>query len=215
MANTVRNKILILYAPCGAGHQKAAQALSDYFKSQTEDDVELKDILEFAPSWYRKIYRDGYYFLIRKLPKLWAYLYHSTDLIPPESSLTRFWRQLEHKWFASFHRYLDQSHPTTIVTTHFLPISLLKDRKKNNYQLTVVVTDDCAHNAWVSVFVDHYFVAAEEVKKILVQKGIIPERITVTGIPFKPMTASRESRADRKVELGLNRELFTVLVCSV
>lgn len=54
-------KTLILYAPCGAGHKKAAEALAAYLNKQPGTAVELKDILEFAPAWYRFIYRDGYY----------------------------------------------------------------------------------------------------------------------------------------------------------
>ena len=206
-------KVLVLYAPCGAGHQKAAQAIAEYFKEQNVPEVITKDILSFAPYWYRTIYRDGYYFLIRKFPLLWALLYHSTEMTGPEGSLRRALRKWEQKLFPRFFVYLREAAPDLVITTHFLPISLLKE-VKTTHKFAVVITDYCAHSLWISVFVDRYFVACEEVKQILVGKGIVPERISVTGIPIMPVPSPRAGKQETRKVLGLDPNVFTVLLLS-
>jgi processive 1,2-diacylglycerol beta-glucosyltransferase len=194
-------KVVILYAPCGAGHKMAAKALEEYFSRQGGISVEIKDILDFAPSWYRRIYRDGYYLLIQKLPKLWSLLYQGTELGYKEHIITRFARKIENRFFGSFYSYLDLAKPTQVITTHFLPISLLKDRKRD-FKFSAVITDYYPHSLWVSSQVDEYFVASGCVKQVLYQKGIREENITITGIPIKPTIPHRPAA------------LFTVLILS-
>ncbi|MDD5492241.1 MAG: glycosyltransferase [bacterium] len=203
--NLPLEKILILYAPCGAGHKKAAEALADYFSQQAQITVEMKDILDFAPAWYRFIYRDGYYLLIKRFPKLWSLLYQGTEVGYKEHILTRLARKIEDSFFGSFYHYLDLAKPTKIITTHFLPISLLKD-KKRDFKLGAVVTDYYPHSLWVSNQVDDYFVASGAVKQVLRQKGIPEENITITGIPIKPINAFTKKSP--------RSGLFTVLILS-
>jgi processive 1,2-diacylglycerol beta-glucosyltransferase len=206
-------KILIIYAPCGAGHKKAAEALAEYFSQQAQISVEMKDILDFAPSWYRYIYRDGYYLLIKKFPKLWSLLYQGTELGYKEHILTRIARKIENSFFGPFYRYLEVTNPTVLITTHFLPISLLKD-KKRNFKFGAVITDYFPHSLWVSNQVDEYFVASGYVKQVLHQKGIREENITITGIPVKPINAVEFAREENRKKSGLQAGLFTVLILS-
>lgn len=206
-------KVVVLYAPCGAGHQKAAQAITKYLQEQNVPEVVNKDILSFAPSWYRTIYRDGYYFLIRKFPRLWALLYSGTDTAGPESAISRAFRKWEQKLFRRFYRYLRETGPDLVITTHFLPISLLKEIKRD-YKFGVVITDYCAHKIWISVQVDRYFVAAEEVKQILTRQGILPEIVAVTGIPIMPVPAERAAKPEIRKALGLDPHVFTMLLLS-
>lgn len=197
-------KVLILYAPCGAGHKMAAKALADYFSRQAGISVEMKDILDFAPAWYRFIYRDGYYLLIKKFPKLWSLLYQSTELDYKNNILVRLARKIENSFFGSFYRYLELIKPTELITTHFLPISVLKN-KKRDFKFSVVVTDYYPHTLWISSQVDEYFVASSQVKQLLQQKGIREEDITITGIPVKSMAMG---------EPDCKHDLFTVLILS-
>lgn len=206
-------KTLILYAPCGAGHKKAAEALAGYFSEQPGITVEVKDILDFAPAWYRFIYRDGYYFLIRKSPKLWSLLYQGTEAGYREYLITWILRMIEDNFFKPFYLYLKTSQPADVITTHFLPVSLLKD-KKRDYRFSVVVTDYYPHSLWVSNKVDNYFVASDYVKQILRQKGVPQERIINTGIPIKPIIKIPDSKTENRLKMQLSGKLFTALILS-
>lgn len=206
-------KILILYAPCGAGHEKAAQALYDYFREQGLKDVVLKDILEFAPAWYRKTYRDGYYLLTRRFPGLWYTLYRRTEQSVKETLFKKVWRGAEQRWFSRFYKYLVETKPQVVLSAHFLPIALLEGIKRD-FKFDIVVTDYYTHRLWISAMVDNYFVASEELKQLLVQKGILTERILVTGIPIKPIKNFEVNRQEMRRQFGLDEKLFTVLLLS-
>ncbi|MDD5131362.1 MAG: glycosyltransferase [bacterium] len=202
--NLPLEKIVILYAPCGAGHKKAAEALAGYFGQQAGLAVEIKDILDFAPAWYRFIYRDGYYLLVKKFPRLWSLLYQGTELGYKEHILVRFARWIEDSLFDPFYRYLKLAKPTVLITTHFLPISLLKDIKRD-FKFGAVITDYYPHSLWVSSQVDKYFVASDYVKQVLRQKGVREDSIDITGIPIQPIAVTG---SDHK------KNLFTVLILS-
>ena len=200
-----QKKILILYAPCGAGHKKTAEALYDYFIEQGLKDVVLKDILEFAPAWYRKTYRDGYYLLTRKFPALWHTLYQRTEQSVRKTLFKKIWRGAEQRWFGRFYKYLAETKPQVVLAAHFLPIALLEGVKRD-FKLAIVVTDYYAHRLWISAMVDDYFVAAEGVKELLTGKGIPADRITVSGIPTKPIKNFQINRQEIRRQFGLDEK---------
>ncbi len=204
-------KVVILYASCGAGHYTAAQAIAERFAAQSMA-VEIKDILDFAPSWYKRIYRDGYYFLIRKMPWLWGFLYRSSERKGRVTILDQWVRLWETNLFRDFYRFLDEAKPNLVIATHFLPGSLLAGTNRG-FKFMVVVTDYYAHSLWLSERTDQYFVASEEVKGNLVDRGVNSEIIAVTGIPIKPVPGRKSPMADNNV-LGIDPAVFKVLLLS-
>lgn len=206
-----QKRIVVLYASCGAGHLRAAESLAEFFISQGEKVV-LLDILATAPGWYRKIYRDGYYALIRNYPFVWKILYQITEKISRDNILKRIINRMEARLFKKFFMFLAEFKPQIIVTTHFLPVSLLEYTKKI-FSLYVVITDYYAHNIWLGNKVDTYFVAAAEVKQILLDKGVAAEKIQVSGIPFKS-PKDRLTRREARIYLGIAEDKFTLLILS-
>lgn len=204
-------KILLVYAPCGAGHKRAADALFESFQ-QKGDEVTLLDILDMTTWWYRKLYRDGYYLLIQRFPKVWKFLYDFSENIPPNNSLQRICRYLESLLFKRFYAYLSKTSPEVIIATHFLPSSLLKCSEKS-FRLLTVITDYYPHRIWVGDKVSTYLVASSEVKEALVKKGIPPAKIRISGIPFRRQGQKRtkeEARGFLKILPGK----FTLLILS-
>jgi processive 1,2-diacylglycerol beta-glucosyltransferase len=54
-------KVLILHASAGAGHQRAAEALSRAFTAAEPGlSVRVCDILDFTPPLFRRTYARGY-----------------------------------------------------------------------------------------------------------------------------------------------------------
>ncbi|MCD8501499.1 MAG: diglucosyl diacylglycerol synthase, partial [Bacillaceae bacterium] len=47
-----------------------------------------------------------------------------------------------------------------------------------------VITDYCLHDSWVHPYIEKYYVATTSVKQELVNKGVLMEKICVTGIPI-------------------------------
>ncbi|WP_085560427.1 MGDG synthase family glycosyltransferase [Carnobacterium iners] len=48
-----------------------------------------------------------------------------------------------------------------------------------------VSTDFHLHSRWLSDEIDHFFVAGESLKQILIDSGVSSKKITVSGIPIK------------------------------
>ena len=49
-------KIIIAYASAGGGHTKAAEAIYNYFKSQSNVEIKLVDILEDSNPFFKNSY---------------------------------------------------------------------------------------------------------------------------------------------------------------
>lgn len=206
-----RKKILLIYAPCGAGHKKAAEALFENFYKKG-DNVVLLDILDTTTWWYRAIYRDGYYLLIQKFTTIWKFLYDFSENISSRTSLTRIWQYVESLLFKRFYTYLSNAAPDVIIATHFLPVSLLNHCQQKFYVATVI-TDYYPHGMWIGEKVGTYFVASTEVKETLIKKGVLPEKIQISGIPFRQQEQKRTKEEAQRF-LGISSGKFTLLLLS-
>ena len=64
-------KLLILHASAGGGHRRAAEALAAT-AAERGITATVRDMLDFAPAFYRRSYADGYLKLVRLAPELWG-----------------------------------------------------------------------------------------------------------------------------------------------
>ncbi len=209
-------KALILHASCGAGHRRAAEAiLAAAREAGTADKVVVRDVLDLAPVAFRRSYGGGYVRLVRHAPWLWGGLYAITDRPGPGAALRRALRMIDRTALgARLRRLIQDESPEVVITTHFLPLAVLADAPpadgpggKAWPPLTCVVTDYRAHALWVSPGVDRYAVASEAAGRDLVNRGIDPSRINLTGIPVDPAFAWI-ARRRRGTESGPMRRLL-------
>jgi processive 1,2-diacylglycerol beta-glucosyltransferase len=190
-------RILILHASIGAGHQRAAEALAAAFAQRTPGQIEVADVLDYANPLFRRAYVQSYIQLTDKLPALWGYVYAQTD-----HDLFRFTTGLrtyiDRVWVRGLRKLLRTYAPHVIVCTHFLPVEILSQRKGRAslpQPLYCVVTDYAAHGFWSYRNVDRYFVATEETRQQLIERGIAASNVLVTGIPIHPSLMCIKSRA--------------------
>jgi processive 1,2-diacylglycerol beta-glucosyltransferase len=66
-----------------------------------------------------------------------------------------------------------------------------------------VVTDFCLHKIWVHKNIDKYYVASEQVKKKILELGVKPNQVRITGIPI------REQFEHSKGEKVNNAKVYT------
>jgi UDP-N-acetylglucosamine:LPS N-acetylglucosamine transferase len=89
-------KILLLSVSAGAGHVRAAQAISACAAATHPGaTVTHWDVMDYVPTSFKKLYTDFYIKLVNKAPALWGYLYHSSDAATPDSLMEKLRRQLE------------------------------------------------------------------------------------------------------------------------
>ncbi len=197
-------RILILHASVGLGHRRAAEALGRAFTLR-HAIVQVEDTLDCGGPLFRQLYAGSYLELSEKAPVLWAYFYRRAD--DSESQLTQALRTLvDRLGVTELPALIARCRPDAIVCTHFLPADLLAQERRRGMPippLSCVVTDYTGHVFWAYPEVDRYYVATAMTKRLLAQRGVSPERISVTGIPVDLAIAEPKDRAAMRDSLKL------------
>ena len=180
-------KTLILYASVGGGHRSAALALAEAFRElDPSGAVETRDVLEFTPAFFRRLYAETYAWLVNNTPEVWGYLYEHGGRRTVERKTARLVRAFDRINYRRFLSFIERFGPDAVVATHFLPSEIifpLAEKGEFSLPYYLVLTDHDAHALWVRRGPRCFFVGSEEVRVLLEAAGIEPERIRVTGIP--------------------------------
>lgn len=206
-----KKKLAIFSASVGAGHMRAAEALQEASRSLPLEVI-CQDILEWMPRPFQKLYRDAYLDMVGRAPGIFGWLYDLTDR-PFQPDAMRM--LLEEASAQNFFRFLDDFQPDLALCTHFLPASLIHQRRRKKQFsrcLATVVTDFDVHGMWLATPSDHYFVAVPEARAYLQSFGISGRAISVTGIPTHPSFATTKDRGELARKLDLRPDLPTLLV---
>lgn len=206
-------RILVFSATYGNGHLRAAEAVIEgiHIKEPSAIVTHL-DFGDFLSKRFNRIVKKLYIELVKRSPKLWGKFYYQTAKLHPQSRIQRFLKQLGR---TDLLKYIQEFKHDLIVCTHPTISSILAQlRLEHLLQVPVItiITDYTVHSHWIHPGVDHYIVACEEVKKMLVAGGIFAQRIHVTGIPISPKF---EEKLDRELiisKLGIKPDLPTFLI---
>lgn len=198
-------RVLILHASVGAGHKRAGEALAAAFARRSPGQVRVEDVLDYTNPLFREAYAHSYLRLTDKLPALWGYVYEQTD-----RDFFRFATELrtlvDSIWAWGLRKLLRSYEPHVIVCTHFLPVEVLalrKGRSRLTLPLYCVVTDYAAHAFWAYRDVDRYFVATDDVRHQLVNRGVPPAAIQIPGIPVDPRVTAPKTREETRQLRGI------------
>jgi processive 1,2-diacylglycerol beta-glucosyltransferase len=206
-------RILILSASVGAGHVRAAEAVELALKRSGADiEIANYDTLTLMPPAFRKVYRDGYFEMVARTPRLLGWLYDATDK-PFHQDRVR--RQIERAGATKLLKKIREFDPDVAICTHFLPTVLLdreRSKGRSRARIITVVTDFEVHGMWLGAPSDHYFVANGEARAHLEALGIAPSIITVSGIPTHPVFAENKDRLAMRRKHGWRQDLPAILV---
>jgi processive 1,2-diacylglycerol beta-glucosyltransferase len=210
-------KILVIHASAGAGHFKAAEAIYRGFKNSPQHTTLLVDALDYTSLFFKRSYRDMYFFLISKIPGVWKFFFGLMD-IPRFQPVVRGLRRLYNAVNApALHRFLIQEDFDYIVATHFMPVEIagaLKEKGQIRSKLVTVVTDFDVHRIWLNPCTDLYAVATSWTKERLSRLGVEENKIIVTGIPTAQEFSIPRDITELKEKLGLTPDIFTVLIAT-
>jgi processive 1,2-diacylglycerol beta-glucosyltransferase len=213
---THTTRLAILSVSAGAGHVRAAQALEAAARAATPPiDATHVDLLTLVPKEFKKLYGEKYISLVEKSPQLWSWLYSKTDRPSRDSLVGKLKRAAEKLNTRKLWAEIERLAPDAILCTHFLPAELLSRARAKGRKLPplwVQVTDFDVHSLWVHTHVDRYCVASDEVAFRLADRGVPPDRISVTGIPVMPQFSTPLERSACAAELGIDPRRFTVLM---
>jgi len=211
-------KILIISSDTGGGHRSAAAAIVAGVQKFLDGEsyaVRVVRAIEESHHLADKLVR-LYNWILRNRQHWMKYYYWAINRVRPDT------RQFFHKRCVGYVRNLfERWCPHIVVSVHPLTQHIfgrvLKELNlTDRVPLVSVVTDPCYGfwRGWACDAVTLYLVASEEARQQLIDYGVSPERIKISGMPVHPKFAypGEEAAQAARRALGLDPEKFTVFV---
>lgn len=206
-----RRPVLILTAGYGEGHNSAARALQAAFREEQDVDATLVDIFaDYAPrmnDWSRKAYLR----IINRAPGLWGGCYRWLDR---SRSVPRLFQLLAGQARLLAKR-IEEERPVALCCTYPVYPWLLQQirRRETIPPVFTIVTDALTINSlWFRAPSRRWYVTDEGSAEVMVQGGVLPGKIEVSGFPVGLAFADRpaglpppqENSARRRVLFMVN-----------
>jgi processive 1,2-diacylglycerol beta-glucosyltransferase len=186
-----RERILILSAGVGAGHNSAAAALKRACLARDDvDEVLVVDVLQQSSTLYRDLLGKGYFVLVENAPWLVDWGYDVSDLPFKRRGPIDPWTRANSIPVVS---EIKRFKPTAIVCTHFLPAQLVASlvlRGGTDAKTAIVTTDYDFQGLWLASAFHAIFVAREEGRVQLTAQGVPADRVAAVGIPISAQPAT-------------------------
>lgn len=211
-------KILIISSDTGGGHRSAAAAIvagvQKFLDGQSYAVRVVKAVEESHAITAKMV--GIYNWILRNRQHWMKYLYWVINRVRPET------REFFHKRCVGYVTELfERWCPHIVVSVHPLTQHIfgrvLKELKlADRIPLVSVVTDPYYGfwRGWACDDVTLYLVASDDARRQLIDYGIAPERIKISGMPVHPKFSypGEESAQAARRALGLDPEKFTVFV---
>jgi UDP-N-acetylglucosamine:LPS N-acetylglucosamine transferase len=211
-------KILIISSDTGGGHRSAAVAIAaglQKFFAGNSYAVRVVRAIEESHSISARLV--GLYNWVLRHRQHWMkYLYWAVNRFRPETRdffyrrSVGFVGELFERWCP---HVVVSVHP---LTQHAIGRVLRELKLADKIPLVTVVTDPCYGfwKGWACDDVRLYLVAGEEARQQLIDYGVAPERIKISGMPVHPKFDLPDERAAQAARhaLGLDPQKFTVFV---
>ena len=211
-------KILIISSDTGGGHRSAAAAIvagvQNFFAGESYA-VRVVRAVEESHHLTAKLVA-LYNWLLRNKQHWMKYYYWLINRVRPEtreffqSRCIGYCREQFERWCPHI---VVSVHP---LTQHIFARVLKELDLAKRIPLVTVVTDPCYGfwKGWACDDVQLYLVASSDAKEQLIDYGIPPERIKISGMPVHPKFSYPGEQAARvaRQAIGLDPEKFTVFV---
>lgn len=211
-------KILIISSDTGGGHRSAALAISDGFTRFWKSESSAVRIIKAVENSHHITEKlvNFYNWVLQNKQHWMKYLYWAMNKIRPET------REFVYKrCFGYVRSQFDKWCPHIVVSVHPLTqhvvAKILKELNlAEQIPLVTVVTDPCYGfwKGWACDDVSLYLVANDDARRQLIDYGVSPERIKVSGMPVDPKF-HEVTEADAQIArtaYGLDPDKFTVFL---
>jgi UDP-N-acetylglucosamine:LPS N-acetylglucosamine transferase len=211
-------KILIISSDTGGGHRSAAAAIVAGVQKFWESDNYAVRVVRAVEESHAITDRlvNFYNWVLRNRQHWMKYVYWAMNRVRPETReffqrrCIGYVRELFEKWCP---HVVVSVHP---LTQHIFARVLKELGLAETIPLVTVVTDPCYGfwRGWACDDVRLYLVASDEARRQLIDYGIAPERIKVSGMPVHPKFDLPDERTAQEARgaLGLDADKFTVFV---
>lgn len=211
-------KILIISSDTGGGHRSAAAAITNgvtkFWKGESAVVRTLKAVEESHHITDKLV--NTYNWMLKNKQHWMKYLYWFVNKIRPETReffmkrCIGFCKESFEKWCPHI---VVSVHP---LTQHIFARILKELNLTDQVPLVTVVTDPCYGfwKGWACEEVSLYLVANEEAQRQLIDYGVDPTRIKISGMPVDPKFHEVDEKVAQTARraYGLDPDKFTVFV---
>lgn len=204
-------KILLVAAPIGSGHQKAAEAIIEEFRVLAPAcSIKFIDIFDFLPKKIVGLCLKGYFKSLVCLPSLYKFVYawgNRSKLAETGTDMLSCILAYQLKRYLKAYRWC----PDAVICTHVSAAAavncwLRQDRDTNIYH-AAVVTDFVIHRLWINETIDDYFIYDSSMLRAEMKRLVQPHKIQALGIPVaKPFAALKKKAAN--FSLGAEKRIL-------
>jgi len=181
---------LILTAPFGHGHNKAAENMRESLVS-TGHKAQIVDFFSFESRYVSKVAKAFYDKVVFEYPSVFG-LACQLSKRSPAQELTEYANQLSRRLME---KLLKKYRPDAVIATHFTPLGAAAVvRRDGSVPVYGIITDYYAYPVWAVPGADFYFTATDEVSMQLEAYGIEPNKLISTGIPIGPEFSPRPAK---------------------
>jgi UDP-N-acetylglucosamine:LPS N-acetylglucosamine transferase len=211
-------KILIISSDTGGGHRSAAQAISDGLNKFWQGHSPVVKIIKAVEESHHITDKlvNVYNWVLKNKQHWMKYLYWVVNKIRPETReffmkrCIGYVRDQFEKWCPHI---VVSVHP---LTQHIFARILKELNLADQVPLVTVVTDPCYGfwKGWACDDVSLYLVANDDARDQLIDYGISPARIKVSGMPVNPKfheVDEVDAQNARRI-YGLDPDKFTIFV---
>lgn len=213
MGEGKKKTVMILSAPIGSGHTKAAAALKEQLEKKHDVNIVMGDIFDFVPGFFGKSLLKTYFFLLKVMPFGYEFLYRWGD-----TSNSSTLRSIVNSLFsAKGNDLLTQKNPDAVICTHVTPVGMISLYKKKTgiaLPLFAVVTDYSMHKWWIYDEVDSYIVCDKEIFADYMKYLRPNQQLWSLGIPVHEIFSSHDINEKNllRKKLALSEEAYICLL---
>ncbi len=171
------------------------------------------DSYKYAASVVSRVVSDGYLGMVKTIPQMYRFLYNRAERAT-EVGPFRTW--IHQFTAANLRGLMQEMKPDVVICTHAFPCGVMAEYKKqfsDAAPVVGVVTDFAVHSFWMHDNIERYAVATPEMRATMIERGIQPGRIVVSGIPISPAFGKLPADVeDLRARLDLPRDHNVVLM---
>jgi processive 1,2-diacylglycerol beta-glucosyltransferase len=203
----------ILSCNYGGGHKRAGEAIAAEWEARTGGRAEIIDYFaKFVHPVFDAVTKFSYIQSVRRAPVMYGMFYRLTGDIRPDSLVQR---AINRMGMERLDRYLATERPDVVCCVHCTPAGTMSDLKiagRTSVPCLTVITDYVTHSQWIHPNVDRYCVPNAGVRDGLIERGVRPETIVVSGLPIERKFSRPLDRSALFAKFGLAPDVPVVLV---
>ena len=178
--------VLLVGAGFGHGHNRSARAIGEALaRGWPGLSIDFVDYLDALPTPIAAMGTAGYVAVTKYWPRAYGMLHDLSAQLAPRPTWNELLGGVGRDMLM---QVLAAKRPRAVVATHPWPATVIARARHEGITMPptlLAATDFSLHPQWVQPGLDHYCVPTPDAALMLMQGGIPPSRVTVTGIPIR------------------------------